>query len=432
MKLNKHKLLINQSPRPRENQANMSQIFRRGQIKASITRIQTFIEEFTDSPLNQAKLQQRIENLKAVFSALPNITAELMASDPDGNHDVIENEITENYMDVLATATLLQNNTTETTRDRSVTPAISESSSNQTIDHNLTRMPKRELRKFDGKLEEWKAFSHWFKSNVHERAGISDSTRMSYLQDTLVGEAANTIAGLEVTNDNYKEAWDLLETTYNNEEAIISRHFELLAAIPKIQNSSGESIRQLVNETLVHVRGMKVLGEPTDQWNTPLLYHTISKLDNTTKQEWYRRKISKTKRNFDDLIAFLREEAMKIQTNTQKISSNPIVKPNKSTYNNGNKANQHKSKQVLATIVFKNCPICEEDGHPTYKCEKLLELTVPQRINAARKANLCLNCLRNNHRTNQCHRGNCFKCGKVHHTILHLEKGITKNEEKED
>ncbi|KAH0539850.1 hypothetical protein KQX54_009092 [Cotesia glomerata] len=128
------------SPIPRENQINMSQIFRRGQIKASITRIQTFIEEFTDSPRNQAKLQQRIENLKAVFSALPDITAELIASDPDGNHDMIETEITENYMDVLATATLLQNNTTETTRDRSVTPAISESSSNQTLDHNLTRM----------------------------------------------------------------------------------------------------------------------------------------------------------------------------------------------------------------------------------------------------------------------------------------------------
>lgn len=164
-----------------------------------------------------------------------------------------------------------------------MTPAISESSSNQNLAHNLTRMPKRELRKFDGKLEEWKSCSHWFKSNVHERVDISDGTRMSYLQDALFGEAANIIVGHEAINDNYKEAWDLLETTHNNKKSIIARHFELLAAIPKIQNNSGESIRQIMKEILVHGHGLKVLGEPTDQLNTPLLYHTISKLNNTTK-----------------------------------------------------------------------------------------------------------------------------------------------------
>lgn len=83
-------------------------------------------------------------------------------------------------------------------------------------------------------------------------------------------------------------------------------------------------------------------------------------------------------------------------------------------------------------MVFSNCPICKEDGHPTYKCEKLIQLTVPHRINAVKTANLCLICLRTNHQTNECIKRNCFKCGKVHHHILHLKKTENLNEPQQD
>ncbi|KAK0169021.1 hypothetical protein PV327_002770 [Microctonus hyperodae] len=55
-------------------------------------------------------------------------------------------------------------------------------------------------------------------------------------------------------------------------------------------------------------------------------------------------------------------------------------------------------------ITYKNCPICEEDGHATFSCTKLNSLPVPERIDAVKKANLCFNCLRQNHRTNECNK----------------------------
>lgn len=68
------------------------------------------------------------------------------------------------------------------------TPALSEASNINNLDHNLTKILKRKLRKFYGKLEEWKSFSHWFQSHVRDRVGISNSTRMSFLQDTLLND----------------------------------------------------------------------------------------------------------------------------------------------------------------------------------------------------------------------------------------------------
>ncbi|XP_057329864.1 uncharacterized protein LOC130670473 [Microplitis mediator] len=407
----------------------MSHAFRRGQLKAAITKFETFLSGFTDTPINQAKLQQRINNLKEIFNILPEITMHLATKEPEGGHNTIEEEMMEDYMDILAQAELERNlSNQEANRDNAHTPAVLDTSNHN---YNLTKMPKRELRKFDGKLEEWKSFYQWFNANVHDRVGISDSTHMSYLQDTLIGEAAKTIAGLEATNENYKEAMELLKATYNNEEAIITRHFELLTAIPKLQNNSGDAIRQLVNETLVHVRGMKVLGEPTDKWDVPLLFHTISKLDSSTKREWYRRKNNNKKRTFNELIEFLREEAMKSQTNLNK-DNKAVSNPSKPITNNPDKTTQQKQKQVFTMMIFKNCPICKQDGHATYRCDKLLNLSVPQRINAVKNANLCFNCLRNNHKTNDCNKANCFKCGKVHHTLLHLHKPETKEDERND
>lgn len=90
------------------------------------------------------------------------------------------------------------------------------------------------------------------------------------------------------------ETFDLtkyIKVTYND-EAIISR-------------------QKLINETMVHVRSMKVLGEPTDQPDTPLLYHVLVKLNDTPNQNRIHQKSCVNQRTFTELVEFLRDEAKK-------------------------------------------------------------------------------------------------------------------------
>lgn len=150
--------------------------------------------------------------------------------------------------------------------------------------------------------------------NIHDRQNIGDSTKLFYLKRSLTGEAAAATTGLERTNDNYKEAWEIINSNYNNERVITSRHYELLMAIPKMPNNNADSIRRLTSATQVHIRGMKGMGKHTDQWSTPLYFTTLSKLDGTTRREWNRTLKGTKLPTFDELMTFLREEATKMQT----------------------------------------------------------------------------------------------------------------------
>lgn len=48
-------------------------------------------------------------------------------------------------------------------------------------------------------------------------------------------------------------------------------------------------------------------------------------------------------------------------------------------------------------------------------------MTVQERLNAAKKLKLCLNCLKNSHLSWNCKKRKCIKCQKPHNYLLHLE-----------
>ena len=56
-------------------------------------------------------------------------------------------------------------------------------------------------------------------------------------------------------------------------------------------------------------------------------------------------------------------------------------------------------------------------------CPKFLELSVRERIDATKRATLCLNCLGSDHFANNCKHGKCKKCHRRHHTLLHFPSG---------
>jgi hypothetical protein len=55
-------------------------------------------------------------------------------------------------------------------------------------------------------------------------------------------------------------------------------------------------------------------------------------------------------------------------------------------------------------------------------CEQFLNSSINNRISFVKKLNLCLNCLKANHYTNNCKWSGCRKCHKKHNTLLHLDQ----------
>lgn len=66
------------------------------------------------------------------------------------------------------------------------------------------------------------------------------------------------------------------------------------------------------------------------------------------------------------------------------------------------------------------CIMCINSDHPTSDCEIFKKLLPEQRWSEVRKKLICINCLNKGHSAFRCRfRGQCSKCFRRHHTLLH-------------
>lgn len=73
------------------------------------------------------------------------------------------------------------------------------------------KLPKLEVCKFVGKLEEWQEFWDSFESAIHLNNSLSKVDKFSYLRGLLVGLARSAIAGFTLTSAIYESAVEFLK-----------------------------------------------------------------------------------------------------------------------------------------------------------------------------------------------------------------------------
>ncbi|CAB0040608.1 unnamed protein product [Trichogramma brassicae] len=78
------------------------------------------------------------------------------------------------------------------------------------------RLPRIELKEFDGTPREWESFRDLFRFLVHNDPRLTDVERLHYLKSSVKGDAATAIQGFEVTAQNYESAWEALLSRYDN------------------------------------------------------------------------------------------------------------------------------------------------------------------------------------------------------------------------
>ena len=82
------------------------------------------------------------------------------------------------------------------------------------------KLPKLEVKKFNGKLCEWQEFWDSFESAIHMNDGLSNVDKFSYLRSLLLGSAKSAIGGFALTSANYESAIELLKKRCGKKVAI--------------------------------------------------------------------------------------------------------------------------------------------------------------------------------------------------------------------
>ncbi|XP_011858578.1 PREDICTED: uncharacterized protein LOC105556116 [Vollenhovia emeryi] len=292
---------------------------------------------------------------------------------------------------------------------------------------NRVKLPTIKLPRFDGKIEEWKYFSDSFRSMIHDKPHLSNMDKLQYLVTSISGDAAKIIESIELSQDNYMTAWDLLQQRYNDPRSLKKKHIESLFTMPTVAKESAKALRDLIDYTSSHLRILKVLGSPTEAWDELVMHMMEARFDVRTLRAWEEELERKEEASLDDMLQFLRRRCQTLE----RIESRSVDKMEKSSKGSANTGLKSQSsargvaKQRTASLTTSlnsgKCYLCN-GAHFIYSCEKFLDLPVPDRIKEVRRLKLCLNCLKNDHFARTCRMGRCKECGERHNTLCHLSQ----------
>lgn len=252
-----------------------------------------------------------------------------------------------------------------------------------------------------------------FLSLIDSNLSLSDIMKFHYLKASLHGEALKIVQSVNFSAQNYIVAWQILCNRYDNTRLLVFNHIRLLFTLEPLTRESAAGLRQLNDGVFEYLKCLNALGEPTDKWDSLLIYLIFTKLDRYTAREWEKIRTSeKEKPTLVQLQQFLMTRAEFLE-NVDASSGN---------------ANKHENKprQSKVTLLSSNskgaCNFCSNSKHLIYNCPDFIKLSVQNRIQKVNELKLCHNYLcTNKHELKDCKTGNCRVCKARHSSLLHLD-----------
>ncbi|XP_062704116.1 uncharacterized protein LOC134286511 [Aedes albopictus] len=398
-------------------------VHQRGQVKALVTTIVGKLNEATEHPettsLSQLKaLEKKLELHYAEYSSKHD---SIMSQCPTESIDDQDRKLDE--FDELHTDALVKLN-------QLVDFFRAEPANNRAPQVIVTQQPLRTpIPTFDGKYESWPKFKALFNDLVG-KCGDSDATKLQYLDKALIGEASgildakissSPLLGI-INNNNYEQAWQLLEERFENPRVIIDSHISGLLSMKPIPKQSFKELRNLIDTCNRHVEGLRFMEQEVDGTaGLVVVKLLIMCLDGETRKQWELTLDHGELPDLDGSLKFLRNYCQVLERcEVDKMpSSKAVAKPPATPKTS---FSPRSSLPATSSPAENVCDICAGQ-HCNYKCPTFLSMSVDQRVSKVKQSGLCFNCLRKGHQIRACPSDkSCLKCSRRHHSMLHFEQ----------
>ncbi|XP_062557434.1 uncharacterized protein LOC134222309 [Armigeres subalbatus] len=201
-------------------------IAKRGAVKSKMARINTAIVAVEDPlAMSMAQLRVHSRNVEKYYSEYNDVHDAVMQAIHENQKEAQEAKLIEFedlYNEVqVAIETLME---AHTHRERAVFPTgVQQNGQTQIVIHQQAlRAP---LPTFDGRYENWPKFKSMFH-DLMRNSPDSDAVKLYHLDKSLVGSAAGIIDAKTIQDNNYQQAWQILEQRYENKRLIIDAHVQ--------------------------------------------------------------------------------------------------------------------------------------------------------------------------------------------------------------
>ncbi|XP_058828427.1 uncharacterized protein LOC131688257 [Topomyia yanbarensis] len=252
---------------------------------------------------------------------------------------------------------------------------------------------------------------------IEKDASLTAIEKFHYLLTVLSKDARTLVESIEVTAANYEVAWTMLQERFENKKIIARTLMDGFLDAEPMRKESYDTLVTLIDSYERNLLQLKKLGLPTNGWSHLLAHLLYKRLDADTQRHWERCHKSRETPNYEELVKFLREHLATLQPlatikhRAQDQRHDSLKLPTK-----------QRIESTLTTITSskRSCPLCQKPSHSPFKCESFNKMNPVQRLEAVKKAGLCLNCLSSSHLVRACPSSACRVCGQRHHTMLHL------------
>lgn len=227
------------------------------------------------APDDEEQIELLRISLKGKLSVLEDLDKSILGLVEEGN---IDKEIEESegikdeiHLNLLKLDSLLKELKTPS-QPSEPSPVSTSSQATRPTSHS-TKLSKLVLKKFS-----WQEWLDSFKNAVHEN-GILDVEKFNHLRSLVEGAAYATIAGLSLTDENYKTAIDLLQERFAQKQIIINAHMDAMLKLNSVSTMADiKKIRQIYDQVEIHVRGLQAQGVDSAQYGTLLIPIMMAKI----------------------------------------------------------------------------------------------------------------------------------------------------------
>jgi hypothetical protein len=99
------------------------------------------------------------------------------------------------------------------------------------------------LPTFDGNTCNWLQYRDTFEALIVNNTTLSNVQKFHYLIASLKNEATDLISNLQITNEKFIVAWQLVTQRYNNKRLIAMMHAKHLCQMPQVKEGDASSPR---------------------------------------------------------------------------------------------------------------------------------------------------------------------------------------------
>ena len=277
---------------------------------------------------------------------------------------------------------------------------------------NVSKLPKIELPVFKGDPLKWQGFWDQFQTSIHNNERITDIDRFNFLKRYLGGEALDSVQGLNLNSENYKEAIDLLTDRYGNEQILISAHMQSLLKIQKVRSKDNvKGLRMLYNHVESCVRNLKALKLEVKGYGSLLIPLLKEKLPDDLVIV-ISRKFGSSIWTLDLLLKHLNEELRAQENCLTSVGGRAGCSEEDDLFSASNLLSQSKPSS--------DCVFCNDNRHNSSRCRKVTN--VRSRRDILVKKGRCFICLDTGHRAKSSRvKYTCKNCNGRHNIAIFVK-----------